>query len=82
MKLETGVIQPDTTALAITLAEELTQDLICAIAPKLITAIEKDIANLNPAIHPFKHEFNVLLLTLVKSVTGLASCPVATPPVV
>jgi hypothetical protein len=82
MEIKTGVIQPDTTALAITLAEELTQDMICSLFPKIITALEKDRDNINKVAHPIKHEAMVLAIELVNSVLSLAACPVVTPPTV
>ena len=71
-------ISPEVSQLAITLVEELTQDAICSLAPKMIEALEKDKSATNPVTHPFKHEFFVLAIDLVKSMQTLAACPVAT----
>ena len=71
-------ITPETSQLAITFVEELTQDSICSIGPKLIAALDKDIANTNKLTHPFKHEAYVLAKDFINAIIKLAVCPVVT----
>lgn len=63
----------DSTVL--TLVEVLAKDAVCALAPKLITALQKDLENI-PDIHLFKKEAVKLLISVIKDVELASGCAV------
>lgn len=63
----------DSTVLV--LLETVAKESVCAFAPKLVAALQKDLDNMAD-IHIFKKEALKLILSAVKEAQSLCDCPV------